>query len=49
MQFKKQNEGAKEQKREREKLRNRLLTIEDKLMVPRGEVGAGTGDLGDGD
>ena len=36
-------------KRERDKPRNRLLTIENKLMVTRGEVGRGMGVTGDGD
>jgi len=27
----------------------RLLTLENKLLVPRGEVGAGMGEVGDGD
>ena len=30
------------------KLRKRLLTIENKLMVTRGEVGGGMGETGDG-
>ena len=46
MEFKKQNKRAKgkrererERERERGKPRKRLLTIENKLMVTRGEVG----------
>ena len=37
------------ERRERGKLRNRLLTIENKLMVTRREVGGGMGELSDGD
>ena len=40
---------SKGEKRERDKPRNRLLTIENKLMVTRGEVGGGMGEIGDGD
>ena len=36
-------------KRERGKPRNRLFAIENKLMVTRGEVGRGMGEIGDGD
>ena len=36
---KKQNKWAKEKKGDRDKTRNRLLTIENKLMVIRGDVG----------
>ena len=32
-----------------DKPRNRLLTIENKLMVTREEVGGGMGEIGDGD
>ena len=32
-----------------EKSRNRLLTIENKLMVVRREVSEGMGEIGDGD
>ena len=41
VEFKKQNKQAKGKKRERErgKLRNRLLIIESKLVVTRGEGG----------
>ena len=35
--------------RERDKPRNRLLTIENTLLVTRGEVGKGVGEIGDGD
>ena len=31
------------------KPRNRLLNIENKLTVTRGEAGGGTGEIGDGD
>ena len=37
------------EKKKRDKSRNRLLTIENKLMVTRGEVGGGMGETGDGD
>ena len=44
MEFEKQHKETKEkERRKRDKLRNRLLTIENKLMVTRGEVGRGTG------
>ena len=36
-------------KRERDKPRNGLLTIENKPMVTRGDVGEGMGEIGDGD
>ena len=39
----------KEREREREKPTNRLLTIENKLMVARGEQGGGMGEMCDGD
>ena len=41
MEFKKQNKQAKKKKRgrERDKPRNRVLTVENKLMITRGEVG----------
>ena len=39
-------EGRKE--RERDKSRNRLLTRENTLMVTRGEVGGGMGEMGVG-
>ena len=35
--------------RDRDKPRNRLLTIQNKLMVIRTEVGRGMGERGDGD
>ena len=38
-----------EKKQKRGKLRNRLLIIENKLMVIRGEVSGGIGEIGDGD
>jgi len=34
---------------ERDKPRNKLLTTENKLMVTRGEVSGGMGEIGDGD
>ena len=34
---------------EGDKRRNRLLTIEQKLMVPRGQVGRGMGEIVDQD
>ena len=40
---------GKNKKRERDKPRNRLLTIENKLMVTRGEEGGEIGEIGDGD
>ena len=46
MEFKKQAKGK---KGEGEKPRNRLLTVEIKLMVTRREVGGRMGDIGDGD
>ena len=36
-------------KKERDKPRNRLLTIEDKQMISRGEVGRGMDEIGEGD
>ena len=38
-----------EKERERGKPRKRLLTILNKLMAIRGEVGGATGEIGDGD
>ena len=38
-----------EKERERHKPRNRPLTIENKLMATRGEVGGEMGEIGDGD
>ena len=35
--------------REKDKLGNRLLTVEKKLIVTRGEVGRVMGKIGDGD
>ena len=40
---------SKGKKRERGKPRNRLLTIENKLMVTRREAVLGEGETGDGD
>ena len=45
---KKTNEQEKEREREREKQKNRLLTIDNKLMVTREEVGGRMGEIGDG-
>ena len=47
MEFKKQNEPE-QQKRDKQK-HTRLLTIENKLVVPREEVGGGMGVIGDRD
>lgn len=41
MKFKNQYKGAKEKKREGETKKHTLNYIENKLMVTRGEVGAG--------
>ena len=38
VEFKKQNKGAKEKKREKGKPRNRLLTIDNTLVVTRGKT-----------
>ena len=38
---------SKEKKRETDKPRNSLLTIENKLMVARGEMGGGMAEIGD--
>ena len=43
------NKTNEQREKERGKPRNRLLTIENKLMVTRGEVGGGMGEIGDGD
>lgn len=40
---------VKRKKRERGESRNRLLAIENKLMVRRGKVGGGMGEIGDED
>ena len=40
---------AKEKKREKGKPRNRVLTIESKQIVTRGEAGGGMGSIVDGD
>ena len=37
------------EKKKEDKPKNRLLTIENKLMVTRGEVGGGMGEIGEGD
>ena len=47
MEFKKQN-NKQRGKKERDKSRNRLLTIKTKQMVTRGEVGKGMGEIGEG-
>jgi len=39
----------KKQRKKTDKSRNRLLTIENKLMVTREEVGGGMEEIGDGD
>ena len=50
MEFKKQNKQRGEKReREREKPRNRLLIIENKQMVTRGEVGGGMYEIGERD
>ena len=38
-----------QRKRKRDKARNRLLTLENKLMVTRRQVGRGMGIIGEGD
>ena len=43
------NKWAKEKKEDRDKPRNRLLTIENKLMVTRGKVSRGRGETVEGD
>ena len=45
----KTSKGKRERERESRKPRNRLLTIENKLMVTRGEVSRGMGEIGGGD
>ena len=40
---------SKGDKKERHQSRKRLLTIENKPMVIRGQVGGGIGETGDGD
>ena len=40
---------SKGKKRERDKPRNRLVTVENTLMFTRGEVGGGMGKIGKGD
>ena len=47
MEFKKQNKQR--EKKERERQKTRLLTIENKQKVTREEVGGGTGEIGNGD
>ena len=41
--------GQREKQCERDKARNSLLIIENKLMAIRGEVGSRMGEIGDGD
>ena len=43
------NQINEQKEKERDKPRNILLTIENKLMVTRGEVGGQMGEIGDGD
>ena len=45
----KKQQLSKEKKKGRDKPRNRLLTAENKQMVPREEVSGGRGERGDGD
>ena len=40
---------SKGKKREEDKSRNKLLIIENRLMVTRGEVDGEMGEIGDGD
>ena len=44
----KTNKQREKKREKRDKSGNRLLTIENKLMVTRGEVGGGTSQTGDG-
>ena len=41
------NENEKRKKQDKQK--DRLLTIENKLVITRGEEGGGTGEMGEGD
>ena len=43
------NKKVTRKEKEKGKPRNRLLTIENKLMVTRGEVGGRGGDTGEGE
>jgi len=45
--FRNKTNEQREKERERAKPRNRILTIENKLMVTRGEVSGG-GEIGEG-
>ena len=47
--WKLRNQTSKRKKKKRDKPRIRLLTIENKLMVTRGEVGRVLREIGDGD
>ena len=51
MEFTKQNKQRRGRERggKRDKPRDRLLTLENKLMVTKGEVDGGIGEIGDGD
>ena len=42
-------QGTKQTKKKRDKPKDRLLTVENKLMVTSGEVGGFTAEIGDGD
>ena len=49
MELKKQNKQAMGEKiRDRDQPRNRLLITENKLVVPRGDVDQGMGEMGQG-
>jgi len=48
VEFKKQN-NEQRGKKKRSKPRNRLLTVENKLIVARGEVGGWMGEIDEGD
>ena len=47
MQNLRNNKNEQRKKRETDKPRNSLLTIENKLMVARGEMGGGMAEIGD--